>query len=42
MSKKDKKDNQKIEMTEHNKQIELGISKSKEKKGSGIPGRETL
>jgi len=33
---------QKIEMTEHNKNIEAGIPKGKEKKGTGIPGRETL
>ena len=42
MSKKKKDENQKIEMTEHNKQIKAGIPKNKEKKGTGIPGRETL
>lgn len=41
MSKK-KEDKQKIEMTEHDKMMELGIPKGKEKKGTGIPGRETL
>lgn len=39
---KKKEDKQSIEMTEHNKQIELGISQKKTKKGTGIPGRETL
>ncbi len=39
---KNKEDKQNIEMTEHNKQIELGIRQSKAKKGTGIPGRETL
>lgn len=42
MSTEKKDDKQKIEMTEHNKQIEMGIPESKAKKGTGIPGRETL
>jgi len=42
MSAEKKEDKQQIEMTEHNKQIELGIPQSKAKKGTGIPGRETL
>ncbi len=42
MSTEKKEDKQQVEMTEHNKNIEMGIPQSKAKKGTGIPGRETL